>query len=113
MSVSAQLNELEEINKELKLLNDSVKKLRNRKKIIEENISKYLENNKKPGFRYKGKTITIQTKETRIRRSKQDKEIIGKEILKNSGVDNSEKVYQQIINSMKGSPTQVNTIKIK
>ena len=54
MSLTEKFKEVESINTEIKNLNNSLKKLRSRKKILENEIQNYIESKSKPGFKYKG-----------------------------------------------------------
>ena len=113
MSIKGQMNELDEITREIKLLNDKLSKLRKRKKTIEENIGEYLESNNKPGFKCNGKIVTKFEKETRKRLNKRDKEENMKNILRQHGINDSDGVCHQILNSIKGDSQTISTIKIK
>lgn len=113
MSIKGQMNELDEISIEIKLLNDKLTKLRKRKKTIEENIGDYLDSNNKPGFKCNGKIVTKLEKETRKRLNKRDKEENMKNILRQYGINDSDTVCNQILNSIKGDSKTISTIKIK
>ena len=113
MSIKGQMNELDELSKEIKLLSERMTKLRKRKKEIEENIGQYLESNNKPGFKCNGKIVTKFQKESRKRLNKRDKEENMKDILRENGINDTDGVCNQILESIKGDSQTISTIKIK
>jgi vacuolar-type H+-ATPase subunit I/STV1 len=113
MSIKAQMSELDELTKEIKLLSEKITKLRKRKKEIEENIGEYLESNNKPGFKCNGKVVTKFQKESRKRLNKRDKEENMKDILRENGIHDTDNVCNKILESIRGDTQTISTIKIK
>ena len=114
MSTIENMKELEGLKQEIKNMNTVLKKLKAREKLLENNITKYLEAQGKPGFKYKGKAILSEPKTVREipRRKKDDKERDGAAVLSKYGVGNSKNVLDEILEAMKGPMTQKNKLKI-
>lgn len=102
MSIKFKLKELENINKEIKRINDSKKKLLNRKKEIEDFILSYLEKNKQEALKYKGTIIRAREKTLRPRKKEVDKKNDCEKILRKYGISNSNQILEELKNAMKG-----------
>ena len=68
--ITGNVRELDNLNIEIKRLAKQLRKLRARKKKIEGNISKYLEETNKPGVKYKGTAIIAENKAKYVRNRK-------------------------------------------
>jgi len=109
------MKELEGLKQEIKNLNSALKKLKAREKILEGNISQYLESQGKPGFKYKGKAVISENKVVREvpRRKKDDKERDGAAVLSKYGVGNSKNVLNEILEAMKGPTVNKSKLRIQ
>ena len=102
MDVNSLLYELTVINNEEKQLRTQIKKLRDRKKNIESELIKILNNSEDKGFKYNNLIVVLDNKETYIYKKKSEKIQEAKNILKRHGVTNSENILIDVLKAMKG-----------
>ena len=107
MNITSQITELQSLEKEISILTKRLRKLKTRKKEIEENVAEYLRETNKPGIKYKGKAILLKEVDKRTRMRKKDREEEGKNVLEQYGINNSEEVLQELMEAMKG-PKEAN-----
>ena len=113
MSIQGKVNELNSIKSELKSLRERGTVLRKQAKIIEEEIDAYLDSKEQTGLKYKG-TAIIREVETKRRVKKKDDaraDAIG--ILNRRGVRSPEKVFDELMDARRGSPTEQRKLKFK
>lgn len=114
MSITQSLNELESINTELKRINAHAKKLRKRKKVLENTISEFLDNKKQSGFKYNGNAFTKQTKTVRKLKNKDDMKIDAMRILESHGIHDPELLYDELFDSRRYSESnEVSKLSVK
>jgi|LauGreDrversion4_2_1035121.scaffolds.fasta_scaffold01314_4 hypothetical protein len=104
--------ELKELNNELKIRNEEIKKLRERKKQIEENLCKFFEEKKQPGIKYKGLAVVAEDKTARVKKKKAEKTQDCINVLKHYNIHNAEKIYNELLETMKGDEISKKTVKI-
>jgi hypothetical protein len=112
MSIQGKVTELNSLKNELKTLTQKCSNIRKRCKVIEEEIDDYLEQKDQPGLKYNGMAIIRETKTKRPIKPKVDIRESAISILENAGVDNPEKIYEELIESRLGSPKQTRKLKI-
>jgi hypothetical protein len=110
--IQGYINELKQLDLEVKNLRISLKKLNDRKKVIEGEIIKYLEAKDQPGVKYKGVAVVAQEKKTRERKKKGEKLEDGKNILREYGVRDSDEVLERLLEAMKGDVKNVKSVKL-
>ena len=112
MSILSEIRELESLDHEIKSLSQQLRKLRQRKTEVESLITEYLDNNKQPGVKYKGKAFIADTKSKIKRKTKSERE---NDVLSalSRYVDNPKEVYKDVVESMKGHETEQKTLKVK
>lgn len=113
---TAALNELESIEKEINRLSALLRPLRKKKRELEKVISDYIEQQGKPGIKYKGKQILPKTTSVVDRsRSKKTKEQDGANILTNYGLseENSSTIIREIMEAMRGPRQEQTKLSIK
>lgn len=113
MSIQGKVNELQAIQKELKVLRQRGTALRNKVKEIEKEIDDYLISKDQPGLKYKGIAIIREDKTTRRIKKKDEQTTDAIDILEKHGVRSPEKVLTELLDSRRGSPTVKNKLKIK
>ena len=113
MSIQGELNEIYQINQEMKRLNVELKELRKRKKELEKAVSTYIKANELPGIKHNGTAILIDEKVTRAPRSIKDRDMDTLRVLKDSGISNPEEVWSKIQEARKGQEIIVDKLKIK
>jgi hypothetical protein len=112
-SITSSLNELKDINSELKRLRIQVRKLNIRREIVEKEIKDFLDSKDQPGIKYQGMAIIPEEKETYKAKGKKQKEEDIKTLFRNYGVDDENEAFRDLMKTMKGSPTQKFKLKIK
>lgn len=113
MSIQADVKELQNIDNEIKRLQKQVKVLKNRKIIIETNIKSYLDEKDQPGVKYQDIAIIIDNRKGRMRVNDKEKKERITDILTSNGVNNTEQLITELIESMKGLPTNKSYIKLQ
>lgn len=110
--IGAIILELKELNNEIKIRNEELKKLRQRKKEIEENLCKFFEEKKQPGIKYKGLAVVAEDKTARAKKKKAEKTQDCINVLKHYNIHNAEKIYNELLETMKGDEISKKTVKI-
>lgn len=105
MSIQGKVNELKSIQNELTSLRKRSSGLRAQAKQIEKEIEDYLDAKDQPGLKYKGMAIIRETKDKHKTKKKADQKADSIYILEKNGIEDPEKVLEEILNARKGSPT--------
>lgn len=113
MSIKKYIDELEQINIEIKRNFNRNKLLRKRSKELEKNIAEYLVSKNQPGIKYKDKAILLDNKPKIKRKTKKERENDAISYLKELGISTPKEVYLSLQNVQKGHPIDENTIKFK
>lgn len=119
MSVSrikSDVIELKNIDKEIKRLNDLLKPLRKRKKEIEDEVLKYMENTGERGLttiKMNDVEVVAVEKKVRERLKKDEKEQKAMQILHQNGVTNARRAFKDLQEMMKGKENTGHALKIK
>ena len=108
MSISDEIIQLQSIDDELRLLRQQIKKLNNAKNTCQTRIIDYLRENNHPGINYKGTKIMLETKKKYKKRCPTK----GYQFLESIGIQDSKHIFNQMEESMKGSPSDLHFIKI-
>jgi hypothetical protein len=113
MSIQGKVNELNSIKSELKSLRQRGTVLRKRVKVIEEEIDEYLYSKDQPGLKYKGTAITRETSIKRRTKKKADARADAIYVLERKGVESPEKIFDEMMEARRGSPTEQRKLKFK
>ena len=113
MSIQSDVKELQDLDSELKRLGKQMKILRDRKNVIENKIKIYLDEKDQPGVKYQDLAIIMDNKKGRIRINEKEKKERVLEILNSNGVENSEEMLNELIETMKGTPVNKSYIKLQ
>lgn len=105
MSIKADVQELESIRSEIKLLNIRRKKLKEKEKEVETRIAEFLRARDQIGLKHQGTAILIETKETNVKKKQKEQLSDTMEILKKHGVEDAQKVWEEILEARKGEKT--------
>jgi DNA polymerase sigma len=111
-SISQYVNELRNINAEIKRLSKEASVLRKRAKIVEENIINYLNEKEQPGVKFKDTAIVVETKPKWSYKGKKDKDEDSIRILEENGVSNPKDVLSEIFRARKGNELESKKLKI-
>lgn len=95
--ITSTVTELKAISVEMQRLNTEITKLRKRKKELETVLTKFLEEKKQPGFKYKNLAIIAEEKNRQVRKPKDERLKDSVDLLRNHGVQNPEKVYEELM----------------
>lgn len=99
--ITSTVTELKALSVELERLNKEVTKLRRRKRELETVLTKFLEDKKQPGFKYKNLAIVAEEKNQLVAKPKDERLKDAMEILRHNGVHNPDKVYEELMKSQK------------
>ncbi len=113
MSIQGKVNELKSIQNELTTLRKRSAGLRQRGKQIEKEIKDYLDAKDQPGLKYKGIAIVKETKAKHKPKKKADQKADAIYVLEQNGIEDPEKVLEEILTARKGSPTEQTKLKFK
>jgi hypothetical protein len=116
MSITGNINELHSIKQEIDRLSRQLRELRQKKKTLEENISKFIEQQEKPGIKYKGNQFLPKTKQIVDRkRSTKTKEEDAGRVLQKYGISeqNSQTLVKEMLEAMRGPRTEETALLIK
>lgn len=112
-SITGAVSELNSIVAEQKRLRIQMRKLNLRKKSLEETIVNFLQEKEQPGLKYQGVAIVSEEKEVYKRKKNDEKKEDVKETLRNLGVRDTDKAYEELMKAMKGEADTAVKLKIK
>lgn len=105
------IKEINEIDKEIKYLQNKTKELKEHKKKLEHRVQEYMEETNRPGFRYGGTAVIMEKKQRRKPKGKKQRiEDIDK-LLKNAGIYN-EGLARRILSETQGEVIEQRQVKI-
>ena len=107
------INELKNLNIELKRLNKASHVVRQRAKQVESDIINYLREKEQPGVKYQDMAIVVENKTKRINKSKKDIEEDSLRVLEDYGISNAKEVLDEILRARKGEEIENQKLKIK
>jgi hypothetical protein len=113
MSIKAYVEELENIQYEIKRNNIKNSQHRKRIKELEANITDYLNEKGQLGLKYQGKAIILEQKELRPSKKKKDKEEALISFFQELGVSDPKATYSRFQDVQKQPPVGKTTIKVK
>ena len=111
MSIKAYVDELEQVQEEIKRNNKRNALLRVRVRELEASISEYLTAKGQHGLKYKGRAILVQSGEKRGTKSKKEKESSIMSLLNESGIEDPDEFYAKLIDVQKKDPVVQTKIK--
>jgi hypothetical protein len=113
MSIISYINELQSINLAVAKNNKENSNLRKRKKVIENQITEYLDSKEQPGVKFQDKAIVVDKTTKWSYKNKKDKEEDSIRILEEHGISNAKEVLEELLKVRKGDETETKKIKIK
>jgi hypothetical protein len=113
MSIKAYVEELQNIQIEIKRNNIKNTEHRKRIKELEANITQYLNEKGQIGLKYQGKAIFLEQKELRPAKKKKDKEQALISFFEELGVTDPKSAYSKFQDAQKEAPIEKTTIKFK
>lgn len=112
-SIQSYVNELKNLNIELKRVNKTAFDIRKKIKEAEKNIIEYLREKEQPGVKYQDMAIIIENKTKRTTKKKKDIEEDSIRVLEEHGIRNAKSVLDKILEARKGEEIENKKIKIK
>jgi len=109
--IAADVQELKELDTELKRLRKDVARIRSLKESCEQRILEYIETNDQPGVRFKDITIVAESRTTRRPTKKSERLERGQQFLQRYGVHNSERALEELMEEMRGEPEPVSKLR--
>ena len=113
MSIKAYVDELQNIQFEIKRNNIKNSNHRQRIKELETNITEYLHEKGQLGLKYQGKAIFLEQKELRPSKKKKDKEQALISFFEELGVSDPKSAYSKFQDVQKEAPIEKTTIKFR
>ena len=110
-SISADVNEYDNLEKEIKRLSIELRNLRKRKNKIGEQIIKYLNEKNQPGFKYNNMGIILETKQSRKQKPKKLSTEESIRILHEAGIRDADTILKKLKESS-SQTTDVQKIKV-
>lgn len=111
MSIRNYIDEIKNLNIELKRLNKSSALIRKNIKEAEKNVIEFLKEKNQPGVKYEGFEIRIENKQKRASKNKKDIEEDCLRVLEEYGISNPKSVLVEILEARKGE--EIDSQKIK
>jgi hypothetical protein len=103
---------LKSLNVEYARLKEELKAIQEKRKVCEERILYYLDTNDQPGIKYKDVILLSENKNGRKRCDKKSKLQKGSDFLQNLGISNSKEVFENLMNTLKGSPVSISQLNL-
>jgi hypothetical protein len=113
MSIKAYVEELQNIQIEIKRNNIKNSHHRKRIKELEANITEYLNEKGQLGLKYQGSAIFLEQKELRPSKKKKDKEESLISFFQELGISDPKSAYTKFQETQRGEPVEKTIIKFK
>lgn len=113
MSIVGTLNELKDLEFEIKNLSARLKTLRGMVKQKNEVVQNYLREKDQPGLKYQGKAYLLGQTTKRIPKKKTEREADSLRVLQEAGVSNPEKILAELLEARKGNAQETEKLKIQ
>lgn len=113
MSLKAYLEELDAIKNELKALTLRRKKLNTRKQQIEDYVKEFLREKDQPGVKHNGVAYRLNENPKRQAKKKHEQHSQSIDVLKKYGVQDSEKLLEELIEARRGYLIPSDKLEIK
>ena len=113
MSIRNYIDEIKNLNIELKRLNKASAIIRKNIKDVEKNIIDYLEKKEQPGVKYQDFAVVVENKTKHVSKKKKDIEEDSLRILEQYGISNPKSVLNEILHARKGEEVDNKKLKIK
>ena len=113
MSITPYVNELQNINKEIKRLSIETSKLRKRGKELESHIETFLKDKEQLGVKFGDIAIVMETKSKFTSKPRKDKEQDSIKVLEDYGIENPKEVLERLERAKKGEEFDKAIIKVQ
>jgi hypothetical protein len=113
MSIRADVQELEFLNSEMKVLRRRMKFLRDKQKATEGRIAQFLKAKEQPGVKFQGTALILEEKEKAQHKRPKDKDADTITVLERLGVENPQEALKDIIAARRGETQKTERLKVK
>lgn len=113
MSIKADVQELEILRSEIKMLKRRIKTLRDKEKAAEKRIASFLKSREQPGVKFQGTAIILQEKTKSLHKKPKDKDADTILVLERLGISNPQEALKEIIAARKGDTVQSEKLKVQ
>ena len=113
MSITNTVVELNKINKEIQRHRIEIKKLNDRKILLDNEIKDFLKSKDQPGLKYQGIAVMLEDGVKHKYKKKDDKKKDCCDLLRECGIHNTEDVFNKLLTALKGEEEQMIKLKIK
>lgn len=112
-SIQSSVQELKEINTEIKRLTKTASELRKRATYIEKNIISFLNEKELPGVKDNRTAVIIENKKKTVTRNKKNIEQQTLKILEENGIQNPKQILDEITKVRKGEQVELQKVKMQ
>ena len=112
-SIQSSVQELKEINTEIKRLTKTASELRKRATYIEKNIISFLNEQELPGVKDNRTAVIIENKKKTVTRNKKNIEQQTLKILEENGIQNPKQILEEITKVRKGEQVELQKVKMQ
>jgi very-short-patch-repair endonuclease len=112
-SIQSSVQELKEINTEIKRLTKTASELRKRATYIEKNIISFLNEKELPGVKDNRTAVIIENKKKTVTRNKKNIEQQTLKILEENGIQNPKQILEEITKVRKGEQVELQKVKMQ
>jgi hypothetical protein len=112
MSVQRDLDELNNINIEIRRLREALKNFRKQKEAIEARVISFLKEQETHGVRYNDHAVLLESKSIRNKKRKMDKLDDISQVLRKHGIQKNEALLNEILEAQRGEPARNDVLRI-
>ena len=113
MSIKSDVTELNNLNVEIKRQCETLRRLRKRKKELEDNIVKYLEEKDQIGLKYQNTAVVVEHTHQRQGKKQKERESDAINILRQYGVENANSALKDLLEAYRGQQIDKVALKFK
>jgi hypothetical protein len=112
-TIQSNVNEIKEINLEIKLLQEKIKNLKKRSTELERDILQYLNEKEQPGVKYQNTAIVIENRQKNVMKKKKDANNEMLKFIAEHGISKPEEFLKHLNNIKKENVIEMQKIKIQ
>lgn len=113
MSIVENVNELEALTREIKLVSKQLRTLRARSKKVSADIQAFLREKNQPGVKFQGKAYIIEERPKNLYKKKDAIQNDSLAVLRQAGIKDPETVLESLFKARKGEETTAFKVKVQ
>lgn len=113
MSIVENVNELEALTREIKLVSKQLRILRARSKKVSADIQAFLREKNQPGVKFQGKAYIIEERSKNLYKKKDAIQNDSLDVLRQAGIKDPETVLESLFKARKGEETTAFKVKVQ